>query len=126
MVDKQAQQHFCDHAVELLQGLGPVSARRMFGGHGLFLDGLMFALIADNELYLKADAECREVFVELGLQPFTYYKQGKPMALSYYQAPDSCLDSLDEMTRWGNVAFAAAVRASRGNKPRASTPVKRQ
>jgi DNA transformation protein len=126
MVDKRARQHFCDHVVELLQGMGPVSARRMFGGHGLFLDGLMFALIADNELYLKADAESRKAFVDLGLQPFTYHKQGKPMALSYYQAPETCLDSLDEMTRWGNVAFAAALRASRGSKPRSATPAKRQ
>lgn len=116
MVDKAAQQQFCDHAVELLQGLGPVSSRRMFGGHGLFLDGLMFGLIADNELYLKADGESRPEFQELGLQAFTYYKKGKAMALSYFQAPESCLDSLEEMTHWGNIAFAAAVRASKGKK----------
>lgn len=116
MVDKTAQQQFCDHAVELLQGMGPVSARRMFGGHGLFLDGLMFGLIADGELYLKVDQASRDAFLDLGLHPFTYHKKGKAMALSYFQAPDTCLDSLDEMTKWGNVAFAAALRAAQRNK----------
>jgi len=114
MTDKQAQQQFCDHAVEMLQGIGPVSARRMFGGHGLFLNGLMFALIADGELYFKVDAQSREAFQELGLEPFVYHKQGKPMALSYFQAPEACLDSSEEMITWGNLAFAAALRASSG------------
>lgn len=112
MTDKLAQQQFCDHVVEMLQGMGPVSARRMFGGHGLFLDGLMFGLIADSELYLKVDRESRDQFVELGLQAFTYNKNGKPMAMSYFQAPEVCLDSLDDMTRWGNLALAAALRAA--------------
>ena len=119
MTDKLAQQQFCDHVVELLQGLGPVSARRMFGGHGLFLDGLMFGLIADSELYLKVDRESRDQFVDQGLQAFTYHKNGKPMEMSYFQAPETCLDSLEEMTHWGNVAFAAALRVA-GNKARPS------
>lgn len=119
MTDKLAQQQFCDHVLELLQGLGPVSARRMFGGHGLFLDGLMFALIADSEFYLKADQDSRRAFLDLGLQAFTYNKNGKLMEMSYFQAPEACLDSLDDMTHWGNVAFAAALRAA-GNQPRPS------
>lgn len=108
---------FVAYVVDLLQGLGPVTSRRMFGGYGLFLDGLMFALIADRDLYFKADDNTRPQFTDLGLQPFTYYKQGKPMALSYFQAPEEALENLDLMREWGNLAFAAARRAASKKSP---------
>ncbi|MCI5107017.1 MAG: TfoX/Sxy family protein [Pseudomonadales bacterium] len=117
-MSRKVDEDFVSHVVDLLQGLGPVYARRMFGGHGIFLDGLMFGLLADRELYFKVDAVNRESFVELGLQPFTYYKQGKPMALSYFQAPEEALESLEVMSEWGNSAFAAALRAAAKKRPR--------
>jgi len=112
MADRAGQQDFVNHVVDLLQSLGPVSARRMFGGHGVFLDGLMFALIANNELYFKADDESRAQFTEQGLQPFSYNKQGKVMSLSYYQAPEETLEDMQEMANWGNLGFACALRAA--------------
>lgn len=118
MATRDVQQGFVNHVVELLQVLGPVSARRMFGGHGIFLDGLMFALVAGNELYFKADEQSRGNFLELGLQAFTYTSQGKQKALSYYQAPEESLESLDEMTIWGNMGFACALRAASAKQAR--------
>ena len=112
MAVRHVQQDFVNHVTELLQALGPVSARRMFGGHGIFLDGLMFGLIASNELYIKADEQSRNNFTERGLQPFTYLSQGTEKALSYYQAPEEALESSDEMALWGNLGFACALRAA--------------
>ena len=112
MADRTEQQDFVNHVVDLLQSLGPVTARRMFGGHGVFLDGLMFALIANNELYFKADEESRAQFTEQGLRPFSYNKQGKVMSLSYYQAPEETLEDMLEMANWGNLGFACALRAA--------------
>ncbi|MDH3725633.1 MAG: TfoX/Sxy family protein, partial [Thermoleophilia bacterium] len=63
---------FAEHVVDLLQAMGPVDARSMFGGYGIFLDGLMFGLIADEVLYLKVDEENRPEFEELGLGAFVY------------------------------------------------------
>lgn len=103
---------FVDYIVELMQSIGPVSARRMFGGHGIFLDGLMFGLVADRVLYLKADAETEPLFTERGLEPFSYSKQGKRTKLSYYQAPDEALDDSDEMNTWANLAYGAALQAA--------------
>lgn len=124
MAVRTEQQDFVNHVVDLLQSLGPVTAKRMFGGHGVFLDGLMFALIANNELYFKADDESRAKFADRGLRPFSYNKQGKVMSLSYYQAPEETLEDMQEMTCWGNIGFACALRAaaaktgkSRKNKP---------
>ncbi|MEQ8312607.1 MAG: TfoX/Sxy family protein [Gammaproteobacteria bacterium] len=108
--------HFAEHVVDLLQNIGPVYSKRMFGGFGVFLDGLMFGLIADNELYLKVDDHNRSDFEELGLGPFTYNKNGKLMNLSYYQAPEEAMESLELMSRWGANAYECALRAAASKK----------
>lgn len=106
------EKEFAAHIVDLMQSLGPVSARRMFGGHGIFLDGLMFALIADGTLYLKADPQSRDRFLSSGLEPFTYSKKGKPISLSYYQAPAETLEDREQMKEWANLAFGCALKAA--------------
>lgn len=103
---------FADYVAELMQAVGPVSVRRMFGGHGLFLDGVMLGLIADSVLYLKVDDETEGEFVARGLEAFTYHKQGKPFRMSYCQAPDEALEDAEEMRAWANRAYGAALRAA--------------
>ena len=95
-----------------MQTVGPVSAKAMFGGFGIFLDGLMFALIADSVLYLKIDKETENDFTARGLEPFTYSKKGKEFKMSYYQAPDEVLEDHDEMYLWASKAYSAALRAA--------------
>ncbi|TNF35625.1 MAG: TfoX family protein [Gammaproteobacteria bacterium] len=110
-VSKQ-EQEFAAYTVDLMQSMGPVHAKRMFGGYGIYLEDLMFALIADNTLYLKADTETRQHFTDRGLQAFSYDKQGKTYTMSYYQAPEEALEDGDMMTDWANLAYHAAIRAS--------------
>ena len=106
-----AQRHeFADFVTELLAPLGGVSARRMFGGHGLYRDAVMFALIADDTLYFKTDAINRSVFEAAGSQAFRYARQGRLVALSYHQAPDAAFDSATAMQPWAESGFAAALR----------------
>lgn len=95
---------------ELLEPFGEVRARRMFGGYGLYHQDLMFGLIADDALYLKADQQSAHWFRERGLGPFEYMKKGKPTRLSYYAAPDEMFDDPDEAVRWATRAFDAARR----------------
>lgn len=90
---------------------GPVTARRMFGGYGLYHEGRMFGLVVDDILYLKADAESTGEFVRHGLGPFEYQRQGKLVQLSYYRAPDEILDDRELAARWARLALAAALRA---------------
>jgi DNA transformation protein len=114
---------YLDFIQEQFSGFGPVTVRRMFGGAGIFSDGLMFALIADEMLYLKADDVSKGEFEALSLPPFTYaVKGGKKTVMSYWQAPEACLDDRDEMTDWARKAFAAALRAQ---TPAGSKPVDR-
>ena len=104
---------FIAHILELLEGHCSANATRMFGGHGLFRDGLMFAIVADETLYLKVDAGNLKDFTGRGLEPFTYQRQNKQTALSYYRAPDECLEEPEAMIRWADNAYAAALRAIR-------------
>lgn len=113
-----ASAEFLDFIKEQLQDFGPVSVRRMFGGAGIFRDGLMFALVADETLYLKADAVSQGEFEALSLPPFSYgAKGGKRAVMAYWRAPESCLDDRDDMTEWARKAFGAALRAKKPAKP---------
>ncbi len=102
---------FVDHVRDLLRALGPVAARRMFGGWGLYLNGVMFALIEGDRLYLKADQETEARFADAGCAPFTYEARGKRVSLSYREAPDGSLEDPDELLPWARLALEAARRA---------------
>lgn len=104
---------FVSHLLELLEPMNGVTAKRMFGGHGIFCNGLMFGLVADSTLYLKVDDENKADFEARGLGPFTYTGKGKPISMSYYQAPEETLDNSDDMLAWAERAYAAAVRAKK-------------
>lgn len=101
---------FITHLLELLEEFPDVTAKRMFGGHGIFRDGLMFGLVADSMLYLKVDDGNRAEFEDRGLEPFTYESKGKPIKMSYYQAPEEVLDNEEEMLAWAESAYGAALR----------------
>ncbi len=114
---------YLDFIKEQLSDFGAVTVRRMFGGAGIFSDGLMFALIADETLYLKADGVSQGEFEALNLAPFTYAAKGeRKVVMSYWRAPETCLDDRDEMTFWARKAFAAALR---GRKPAKALPLQK-
>jgi DNA transformation protein len=110
------EKEFVSYVVELMQPIGVVSAKRMFGGYGIFLDGLMFALVADSTLYLKADSETENEFEEKGLERFKYNKKGKEYSMSYYCAPEEALEDIDEMNAWARKSCGAALRAAARKK----------
>lgn len=102
---------FAEFVVELLEPFGGVGARRMFGGVGLFRDGVMFSLIADDTLFLKADDENRPRFEAAGMGRFVYRRAGGDVALSYYAAPPHLFDDAEELCVWARDAYQAALRA---------------
>ena len=104
---------FVTHVLELLEALGPVSAKPMFGGYGIYLDGLMFALVADDALYLKVDDVSRDAFAAAGLEAFNYAKKGKIYQMSYHAAPEDALEDGQLLRDWARKAVDAAMRAAR-------------
>lgn len=101
------------HLHDVFSAFGPIRARRMFGGYGIYRDGLMFGLVADGVLYLKVDDDNRARFVEHGLEAFTYDKGGRPVAMSYHRAPEEIMDDPDVAADWARSAWEAAARVKR-------------
>lgn len=108
------------HVLELMRPTGLATARAMFGGHGLYLDGVIIAIVIDDVLYFKTDDENREAFAAQGLEPFRYVtKEGEVHVMSYHRAPDGALDGPIGMAPWLRSAQEAALR--RKGAPRGPT-----
>jgi DNA transformation protein len=111
------------YIAELFADFGPVVVRRMFGGAGIFADGLMIGLVSQGVIYLKADHTASASFEREGLGPFTYAtKSGQRSLLSYWRMPERLYDDPEELARWAGRALAAArgigTAARHGAKPR--------
>jgi DNA transformation protein and related proteins len=102
---------FADHCCELLGSLGPVHAKRMFAGWGLAVDGMTVAVIAWGQLYLKANPQTQQLFIDAGCQIFEHQSGGVTRRMNYYIAPDSTLESRAAMQPWAALALQAAVAA---------------
>ncbi len=97
---------------ELLAPLGRITVRRMFGGAGLYADGLIVGLEVEGGLYLKTDEQTRAAFAEAGGSPFVYDGKGKPIVMSYWTPPEEAMDSPEAMRPWARLALDAAQRAA--------------
>ena len=104
---------FVRYLEELGSGLGAVEGKRMFGGHGLFLEGRMFAIVDDGVLFFKVDGENEGDFETLGLPRFTYKRQGKAMSLGYRRAPEEASENPRAFAKWAQGAIEAAKRAAK-------------
>ena len=116
-----ALSEFVAFCLELLGSVGAARSRRMFGGHGIYVDDLFIGLIAFDRLYLKADASTRASFEAAGCQPFVYDGAGKSVTMGYFSAPEEAMESPPLMQPWARLALAAALRA-RALKPPAKAP----
>lgn len=104
-----ASEGFQEFLKDQLAGFGPLNIRRMFGGAGVYADSVMFGLIADDTLYLKADDTTAASFEAEGMKPFTYETKGrKPIAMSYWEVPPRLLEEPDELAEWARAAHRIA------------------
>jgi DNA transformation protein and related proteins len=105
---------FQNHLLEQLEPLGAVSARRMFGGAGLYYGNIMFALLASDVMYLKVDEQSQKDFEAAGTEAFSYRRGNKQQALkSLWRVPDEVMDDADDLVTWCRRAVDAALTASR-------------
>lgn len=113
---------FKDFVDELFAPVGGVTLRRMFGGFGVFRDGLMLGIVTGDVLYLKTDEATRPAFAAEGSVPFAYEGAGgRQVVTSYWRLPERLFDDADEFREW---ALAASAVAGRANKPAARRPRK--
>jgi DNA transformation protein len=110
---------------ELFREFGSVDVRRMFGGQGVFADGLMIALVARGEIFLKADAGTIPDFEREGQRAFSYAtRNGEHVLTSYWRMPERLYDDTEELARWARLSLAVAQRAKAKPKPKKTAPRK--
>lgn len=107
-----ASSGFIELVKDVLRDLGPVTVKRMFGGAGVYADGVMFGLIENDALHLKADATTKRAFEDEGQGPFVYQGATKLISIDYWRVPERLYDDPDEMADWARRALAVARDAS--------------
>lgn len=107
---------FVDFLQEVFRSFGSVQARKMFSGYGLYHEGAMFGLVADETLYLKADETIAHHFEAKGLNRFEYRRGDKIVKMSYYLAPEEIFDDPEEAAKWARRSFEVAFRSKKRTK----------
>jgi DNA transformation protein len=108
-----ASDSFAEFLREQLAQLGGITMRRMFGKTGVFCDGVMFAMVRDNTLYLRVDDDNRASFKEAEVfPPLNYEKKGEMIDLSFWRAPERLFDEPEELVIWARAALGAARRVA--------------
>ncbi len=119
---------FVNHALDLVSTVGPVQARAMFGGHGIYARGVMFCLLDDDELFLKTDDASRPRFVEAGCRQWVWVSRTHRMeSTGWFRPPDEAHEDPEAMAAWAALALESAMRrqaakakgGARRSKPRA-------
>jgi DNA transformation protein len=100
---------YLQYVLEQLGGLAGVSSRRMFGGMGLYCDGVFFGLIDDDTLFFKVDDTNRPDYVARGMAPFRPFRDRPDQSLSYFEVPADALEDRDELTIWARKSLVAAA-----------------
>ncbi|MBY0503146.1 MAG: TfoX/Sxy family protein [Bryobacteraceae bacterium] len=101
---------YLEYLLEHFAPLGQIHSRAMFGGHCLYCNGITFALVAGQAVYLKADDVNRPQFEARGLAPFRPFPDSD-MVMKYYEAPAEMFESLEGLREWAGAAVAAGERA---------------
>jgi DNA transformation protein and related proteins len=108
---------FVEFVVDQLQGCGPISWRRMFGGVGIYAADVFFAILARDVLYLKVDDTNRGDFERVGSRPFRPSGEDTEV-MQYYNVPVAVLESADDLLPWARKAIAVAKAARAGTRTR--------
>lgn len=104
---------FVKTCLDRLSPLGPVRARAMFGGYGIYCEDHFFALVAYDRLYFKVDDENRQAFEHAGAEPFCYMGKQKPVVMSYYTLPEALDEQPERFLVFAHLGLAAAQRKKR-------------
>jgi DNA transformation protein len=103
---------YLQYVLEQLSRLPRVTSRRMFGGIGMYSEGVFFGIIANDTVFFKVDDDTRERYVERGSEPFRPYKNRPDVSMNYFQVPAEVLEDADEIVPWARAAVRAAAASA--------------
>ncbi len=102
---------FVSYILDMLHDFGIVTAKAMFGGYGVYRDGIIFAIVVGDAFYIKADDSNRALFEKENFSKFSYIKKGKECFMSYYMVPEEAIDDKSTLHFWAQRGFDAALRS---------------
>ena len=109
-------EEYVTYVLDQLEGLGTITVKKMFGGAGLYLDSVFFALIADDVLYFKVDNSNQQDYESAGMAPFRPFGE-KSHIMHYYEVPIDVLDDREKLKTWVDKALLVAKQTlSKGKK----------
>jgi DNA transformation protein and related proteins len=109
---------YLTYVLEQLSGLARVTSRRMFGGIGLYCDGVFFGLIDDDTLFFKVDDSNRGDYVSRGMAAFRPFKDKPGLSMAYFEVPADALEDRDELAAWARKSVAAGLAATKPRRKR--------
>jgi DNA transformation protein len=112
---------FIEFLNETFEEFGLIYVRKMFGGYGIYHDGVMFGLVENDTLYFKADETTQKLFESRGLSQFQYDRAGKVVKMSYYKAPDEIYDDREKAAVWACRAYEVALKQNNKKNRRKKT-----
>jgi len=110
-------EEYLEFVAEQLQTIGEVTTKKMFGGAGIYHDGLFFALVANDILYFKVDDTNLFDYENAGMKPFKPF-DNKPMTMMYYEVPVNVLEDPGELGVWAKRSIEVARKKPKKKKKR--------
>jgi DNA transformation protein len=106
---------FLEFVKDELEELGEITSRAMFGGYSIYKDALIFAIIDDNDLYLKGVGNAAKVFEGTGSVQFSYQGKKGIVKMCYWKVPSDIIDDKEKLINWANLAIKSAKESKRKN-----------
>ncbi|MEK7143696.1 MAG: TfoX/Sxy family protein, partial [Patescibacteria group bacterium] len=108
---------FNDYVIyDLLGSISGITSRAMFGGYGIYKNGIIFGIIIDDILYLKVDVTNQKEYEKYGSSPFSYRNKGKEIKMSYWEVPEEILENREKITDWAEESYRIN-KGSSGQSP---------
>jgi DNA transformation protein and related proteins len=104
------KQEYLNHILEIFEQYGDFSSRSMFGGYGLYKNKVIFAIIADDELYFKVDDSNQQQYIDYHCEPFSYEKNGKSYKMSYWKLPVEILEDEELLALWIDQSYQISLK----------------
>jgi DNA transformation protein and related proteins len=101
---------YYNYIMEIMHSFGGITSRSMFGGYGLYKNGIIFAIIANDELYFKADDSNILTYKQFGSEPFLHESRGRKISMSYWKVPMEILEDEEELKIWVEKSYQISLK----------------
>jgi DNA transformation protein len=114
------QPQYLAYILEQLAGLPAVRPNRMFGGVGLYSDGIFFGLIDDDTLYFKTGPANVADYLSRNMPKFMPFPDKTGAVMGYHQVPADVIEEPELLVQWArtSVSVALSSKAAKAAKPK--------